>query len=139
MKKICYFLGIIAMALGMGSCADLGFGLDVDDGYSPYYYGGPYYNGIYGSSPFYGYDFPYYNVPPAPPVVGNGPGSIVGPAPVRPKPESPRPPQNVGPSNPGASVPRPLPSAPGGVSRPGNGGLPSNPSNVPTGKPLRGR
>ena len=38
-------------AIGLGACADLGFGVDVDSGYSdPYFYGNwPYYDG-----PWYG-------------------------------------------------------------------------------------
>lgn len=115
--------GVLA-ALSMSACADLGFGVDVGDSYyDPYYY-----NGIYG--PAWGngawdWDYPLYNPgpavpPPRPPLIGNNPGPVIRPN-VRP---------NV---NPGINgVPT---VTPGGMSRPGNGGLPSvqQPSALPAG------
>lgn len=137
----------------LASCSDLGFGVDVGSGgVSPYLYGnsGPFYGG-YSGGPYFGLDFPYGYLgdytPSAPPIVGNGPGSVFNPTP---KP-APRPPQNPpvwGAGNPGIAIPSgggaSIPGAGAGV-RPGNGGLPtgtpvtSNPSSVPVGQPLRGR
>lgn len=140
-----------AMTLALASCADLGFGVDVGSGgASPYFYGssGPFYTG-YSGSPYFGLDFPFGYLgdytPSAPPVVGNGPGSIFNPNPA----PKPRPPQlpNINGSNPGIAFPpsgATIPGAGAGV-RPGNGGLPSgtpvvnNPASVPVGQPLRGR
>ena len=132
-----------AAALTLASCADLGFGVDV--GSSTPYYGGyysPYYydDGYFGT-PYYGFNYPFYTGPSAPPLVGNGPGSVFdpNPGPVRPP---QRPPININGSNPGpviggsASL---IPGA-GNGTRPGNGGMPSNnPPSIPQGKPLRGR
>lgn len=139
-----------ALTTALASCGDLGFGVDVGSGgASPYLYGnsGPFYGG-YSSGPYFGVDFPYGYLgdytPSAPPVVGNGPGSVFQPTPA----PAPRPhPPILNGSNPGIVIPSGSASIPGagmGV-RPGNGGLPSgtpvtnNPSSVPVGQPLRGR
>ncbi len=150
MKSNLAIIAAAALAMAMTSCSDLGFGVDVGTGgASPYLYGssGPFYGGFSGS-PYFGLDFPfgYYGdyTPSAPPVVGNGPGSIFNPNPA-PNPRPPRLP-NINGSNPGIQIPSGglIPGAGAGV-RPGNGGLPSgtpvvsNPPSVPTGQPTRGR
>lgn len=138
-----------AAALAMASCADLGFGVDVgNSGPSPYFYGssGPFYSG-YSGYPYFGVDFPYGYwgdyIPSAPPIIGNGPGSISpGPRPDH-RPHLP----NINGSNPGPVIfpsGANIPGA-GAGTRPGNGGLPSgkpvvnNPPSVPAGQPTRGR
>lgn len=88
MKGIKVLLVSSVAAIGFASCADLGFGVDMDSGISsPYYYGSgmPYYGG-YNGGPYFGLDYPFYSpvyspgfLPPAPPVIGNGPGSIIIP------------------------------------------------------------
>ena len=143
MKGIKVLLVSSVAAIGFASCADLGLGVDMDSGISsPYYYGSgiPYYGG-YNGGPYFGLDYPFYSpvyspgfLPPAPPVIGNGPGSIIIPGA---KPPQWRPPQNGG----GGQIPNNKPLIPGAGEnvRPGNGGLPSNPSSVPQGRPERGR
>lgn len=128
MKKTLFALMILAAStMGIVSCADLGFGVDVDSsGASPYWYGNGWMGDTYWNTPVWNYG-PIYNPrPPAPPLIGNGPGSIGRP----PRP-IPRPPQNV-PSVPSAPS---VPNTVGGIQRPGNGGLP-NPSTIPTGRPI---
>ena len=143
MKGIKVLLVSSVAAIGFASCADLGFGVDMDSGISsPYYYGsGPTADGgnsgglkVSREMP---YDRPGYSpgfLPPAPPVIGDGPGSIISPGA---KPPQGRPPQNGG----GGQIPNGKPLIPGAGEnvRPGNGGLPSNPSSVPQGRPERGR
>ncbi len=139
--KTKYILGALSLlAVSLTGCADLGLGLDVDAGSGPspyYYYSGPTYY-----SPYYG---PYSN--PWPAYVPNYPVTRPVYQPVRP----PQRPSIVPPSRPsvdiGTAEPGPVISTGSAVItgagqnvRPGNGGLPSsNPSSVPTGKPVRGR
>jgi len=120
-------------AIGLGACADLGFGVDVDSGYSdPYFYGNwPYYDGPwYG--PRWSYDFPIYSPPARPPFIG-GPGPAYPPS----RPQRPvRPPMNVGGSSCGVTG---VPTTVGGRPRPGNGGLPSAPAQTrPSERPANG-
>lgn len=114
----------VTAVLSLSSCADLGFGVDVDSGgvgtywndYGPYggLWGSPYWN--YG--PVYNgplYNGPIYGPPHRPPFIDTNPGPVIRP------PQS-RPPQiNV---NPGINT---VPATVGGIARPGNGGLPSTP------------
>ena len=111
------------------ACADLGFGVDVEDDV-------PYYSGGIGINPGWTYNYgPDWDmgwgvVPAAPPVVGNGPGSVIPSQPPRPiRPIRPINPGNggypggVGPvingGNGGAARPNGIPAA---SSRPGNMG-----------------
>lgn len=111
-KKI--LSALVAMAL-MSSCAELGFGIDVDSGdYSPYYNG--YYGSPWGNIGF-NWDYPLY-APPGPPLP---------PRPVRPPQQAPSRPQQPPQGN---GVPT---TSPGGSVRPGNGGLPS--ANTPATQP----
>lgn len=144
MKK--FFLtasaGVLLLSAG---CADLGYGVEVDSGVSPYWYGNGYLGDYYWNTPVWDYGPIYNPFPPAPipPVAGNGPGSIMPPMPSKPGPRpTPRPPQNnsggnvLGPNgigwNPG------IPTHVGNVQRPGNGGM-ANPPSVPQGKPIQPR
>lgn len=129
-----------ALALCLGSCADMGFGVDVDSGaYSPYlydgtgYYGGPVY------SPWYGYNS--WNSPwidtnpgpalPPPPLINSGPAW----RPVNPGYNPPARPTvrpgvitNGGTGGSAAGVTgTPLIPGAGNGTRPGNGGMPNNP------------
>lgn len=111
--KVRLFLAALT-ALTLSACADLGFGLDVDQSsYNPY---------IYGTSGYYGqpwgniglnWDYPLYGPP-----VPSRPPLIVGQPSVRP-PMTP-PAQSQRPGNNGVPT-----LTPGGQQRPGNGGLPS--------------
>lgn len=126
MKKLLY-IALAALSLaGVAACADLGFGVDVDSSnVNPYWYGNGYLGNTYWNTPVWNYGPIYNPVPPRPPLIGNGPGSIGMPAP-RPQPNpSPRPPQ----VNPGVNG---VPGTVGGIQRPGNGGRP-NPASVPRG------
>lgn len=135
MKKILIIASMafaaITAAISLPACADLGMGVDVSSGgVSPYWYGNGWLGNTYYNTPVWNYGPIYKPVPPRPPLIGNGPGSIVTPAPPAPAPApAPRPPQ----LNPGGNG---VPNVVGGIQRPGNGGLP-NPSNVPVGRPLR--
>ena len=141
MKKMLYLCGAAAILLAsIASCADLGFGVDVDSGFSnPYWYDNGYVGDTYWYTPVWNYGPIYNPLPPAPPLIGNGPGSI---APSE-RPQRPRPPQaypginGIG-WNPGVA------GSVGGVERPGNGGRPSGiptgkPVTAPTGKPIQPR
>lgn len=104
------------------SCA----GWYVDDGYTPDYYTGTYYTGNWWPSPNVWY--PSYT-PSLPPVVGNGPGSVIPSGgwgrPVRPNTPTVRPgnpgaqpplmrPGGLNGSNPGPQIPiQPLPNTNG--------------------------
>lgn len=141
MKASVLLISLLAAGT-LAGCADLGFGVDVGSS-SPYYggYYSPYYydDGFFGS-PYYGFNYPFYNTPPAPPLVGNGPCSIFDPNPGRAIRPPQRPPLNG--SNPGPVVGGSVNIIPGAGAgtRPGNGGLPSdNPASIPVGRPLRGR
>lgn len=137
-RKGLVLAGVAAAALSLASCADLGFGVDLDSGgASPYFYGDTYlgssYYNPYISSPYWTFG-PSYT--PAPPVWGNGPGSIGMPsAPQRPpqqRPPQQRPPQNLPTISPDFTI------GGGSMQRPGNNGLPSgNPSSVPKGRPVK--
>ena len=123
MKSKLFIASLLAMA--MAACADLGFGVDVDSGYdyNPYYYNGGYYGYPWGNL---GWDLdnPLYNPPvqrpPRPPMIGGGPGPVI-----------PKPPQNQPPQNNPPQVRPPMNgvpyTVPGGIQRPGFGGMPSAP------------
>lgn len=109
----------VTAALSMSSCADLGFGVDVDSGgIGPYWndygpYGGPWNSPYWNYGPLYNgpiYNGPLYRPPVRPPFIDTNPGPVI------------RPPQSN--ENPGFNR---VPTSVGGVSRPGNGGLPSTP------------
>ena len=131
MKSKLFIASLLAMA--MAACADLGFGVDVDSGYdyNPYYYNGGYYGYPWGNLEW-DWDYPLYNPPvqrpPRPPMIGGGPGPVI-----------PKPPQNQPPQNNPPQVRPPMngvPSTgPGGIQRPGNGGMPSAP--VPNTAPVQ--
>ena len=137
MKSKILLAAIAAIGLTAVSCADLGFGVDVDSaGVHPYWYGNGYLGDTYWNTPVWNYGPVYNPLPPRPPLIGNGPGSIGTPPPQRPpqqppRPQAPsRPPQvNVNPGN------NNVPNTVGGIQRPGNGGLP-NPSTIPQGRPM---
>lgn len=104
------------LSLTLGSCADLGFGVDVDSGgVGPYWYG----DGVYSNQVW---NNPWYYYPGPAPIYGPGPVIDYSPAfrpPVRPV---PNPPQVIIPSRPAQTV---IPSRPsGGNNRPGNMGRP---------------
>lgn len=126
MKKIIYTAILGACVIAATACADLGFGVDVDSGpdFNPYWYGNGYLGNTYWDTPVWNYGPIYHPLPPRPPFINTNPGPVL-PPPQRPQ----RPPQ----VNPGVNG---VPTTVGGIQRPGNGGLP-NPSNVPTGKPIR--
>lgn len=131
---------LAALALTASSCADMGFGVDVDSsGASPYLYGSTGYYGGPAYSPWFGYNT--WN----PPVIYPGPGPALPPA-NRPTPNQPSRPVRPAPEGPGASLPvfrpgttingsgsgggvsgSPLIPGAGQGTRPGNGGLPGNP------------
>ena len=99
-------LAIAALGIGMvgiASCADLGFGEGA----------------VWDCGPIYN------PTPPAPPLIGNGPGSVV-----RPNNRPSRPPQVSRPPTVNPIGPNGIGWNPGPVNRPGNNGL-------PTGKPIR--
>ena len=117
MKKKIYFVAgalVLALAAGISSCADLGFGVDVDsDGVSPYWYGNGYLGDYYWNTPVWNYGPIYNPVPPRPPQINNGIGPV-------------RPPATVTPPNvPGNTFPgiNRVPTSVGGIERPGNGGM----------------
>lgn len=117
------------MSLWLTSCADLGFGVDVDSsGAYPYWYGD-------GGISSVGWNGPWYNAPTPLPIYGPGyypdygPGPVIDQWPSYRPPVAPRPPMNrppiTIPSNPTPS--RPVVNlAPGGVERPGNMGRPTS-------------
>ena len=125
MKRSIY-IALFVAALATGGCADLGFGVDVDSGIgNPYWYGNGYLGSTYWDTPVWNYG-PIYNPrPPRPPLIGNGPGSIGSPAPVRPPQQQPMPPQQ----SPGPVIN--VPTHVNGIERPGNGGLPSSAPQLP--------
>ena len=86
MKKLLY-IALVALSLaGVAACADLGFGVDVDSSnVNPYWYGNGYSGNTNWNTPVWNYGPIYNPVPPRPPLIGNGPGSIGMPAP-RPQP-----------------------------------------------------
>lgn len=105
-------------AIAVAACADLGFGVDVDSGvYNPYYYGNGYYGSPWGNMGW-DWDYPLYTPPvappPRPPMIGGNPGPALPPQNNN-RPQI-RPPMNGIPT-----------TAPNGVQRPGNGGMPSAP------------
>lgn len=111
MKRLSLSLAILA-ALTLCGCADLGFGIDVDDD-SPYYYGTTYYPGYAG----WGWNGippvwdlgPVARPVPRPPMINGG----VGPE---------LPPRPSGPVNTYPGINR-VPTSVNGIARPGNGGL----------------
>ncbi len=113
------------MSIWLTSCADLGFGVDVDSGGAyPYWYGGGGISGI-------GWDGPWYNAPTPLPIYGPGygPGPVIDQwpsyrPPMNPRPPMNRPPQTI-PSNPTPSRPT-VTLGPNGVQRPGNMGRPTS-------------
>ena len=131
------FLAIIAIGVALTagtSCADLGYGVEVDSGSynSPYWYPNGYLGDYYWNTPVWNYGPVYNQVPSAPPLLGNGPGSASLPAN---RPQNNRPPQNsqpVQPSKPSVSTagPNGIGWNPGPLNRPGNNGL-------PTGEPIK--
>lgn len=122
MKKKIFaaLLGGTLLASALGACADLGFGIDVDDGYaSPYWYGG---GPVYSPWDWGGFSEPLYG-----PGWGIGPSIGLAPRPPRPPRPDVRPPQlNPPVVNPTPSRPTFSPGTvnPGGMERPGNMGLP---------------
>ena len=132
MKNKIYIAVItLASAVAVAACADLGFGVDVDSsGANPYWYGNGYLGDTYWNTPVWNYGPIYNPMPPRPPLIGNGPGSIGMPPaqPTRPTPSRP-PVINV---NPGING---VPTQVGGMQRPGNGGMP-NPPSIPRGQSL---
>lgn len=125
----------LAAALSLTSCADLGYGVELDSSYptDPYYYGngfyGPgfmgdgYYNSPYWNNPLWNYGPAIAPVRPSrPPILNPGVGPALPPSNIKPAPERPsRPPQID--NNPGING---RPSTPAGNERPGNMGLPNN-------------
>ena len=104
MKKSKAILSGLILTVSCVGCADLGFGVDVDSGgMSPYWYGNGYMGDTYWNTPVWDYGPIYNPIPPRPPLVGNGPGSVISPpagkpVPVRPA-QKPRPPEvNLGPN-----------------------------------------
>lgn len=114
-------LGVLAAA-GALSCADLGFGVDVDSGpANPYWYGNGYLGDTYWNTPVWNYGPIYRSYPPRPPFISAEPGPVIPP-----RPQQPSQPENT---FPGINK---VPTTVGGVERPGNGGLPT-PSGGPSG------
>lgn len=91
MKNLLATMTVGIALFGTCSCADLGFGVDYDmTDSNPYWSPSGYLGNYYWNTPVWNYG-PIYN--PRPPLIGNGPGSIILPdKPVRP-PENLRPPQ----------------------------------------------
>lgn len=112
--KALLLTSMAAFGLSVTSCADLGFGVDVDSGgVTPYFYGNNYFGPLsvgasWNGGPVGG---PLWGTPaPAPPLIGSGPGSIgVPPQPVL-RPQPTRPPQLQGPQP--APQPQPQPTRP---------------------------
>ena len=103
--------GLLA-GIGITSCADLGYGVDISSGdANPYWYGNGYLGQHYWQTPVWNYGPAYDMYPPRP----WNPGT---PPPPAQAPSKPTPPQQTAP-NPGNNVPTHV----GGVQRPGNGGL----------------
>lgn len=112
--------------LGIASCADLGFGVDVDSSRADnYWYPNGYLGDYYWNTPVWNYGPIINPTPPAPPLIGNGPGSVASPN-IRPsRPQQTHRPPTVNPIGPNG-----IGWNPGPVNRPRNNGL-------PTGKPIR--
>lgn len=134
MKTFLTTIAIGVALLASTSCADLGLGVDVDSGSysSPYWYPNGYLGDYYWNTPVWNYGPIYNQIPSAPPLLGNGPGSASIPA-SRPQqatrpPQTTKPPQNNTPTVSPAG-PNGIGWNPGPINRPGNNGL-------PTGKPL---
>lgn len=113
--KTKYIIGAVVMlALSISSCADLGFGVDVDSGPGTYWdsygpYGGPWGSPYWNFGP--AYDGPIYGHPYYPPFINTNPGPVILPS--KPRPPQSRPPQiNV---NPGINR---VPTSVGGIQRP---------------------
>lgn len=121
MKKTIYalFIAIIGL-LGATSCADLGFGVDVDSatGVNPYWYGNGYLGNNYWNTPVWNYG-PIYNPAPSRPPYVSGPAVV----PVPPRPQAP---SQVTPSRPVVNV---RPTVNGGAMN-------NNPSSIPQGRAL---
>ncbi len=120
-------LAIVAVGIGMlgtAACADLGFGVDYDVSDSnPYWSPSGYLGNYYWNTPAWDYGpiyGPIYN--PRPPLIGNGPGSIILPnrpnKPSRP-PETIKPPQDNRPGNVKPLGPNGIGWNPGPTVRPG--------------------
>lgn len=89
MKNLFAIMAVGIALLGTSACADLGFGVDYDvTDSNPYWSPSGYLGDYYWNTPAWNYG-PIYN--PRPPLIGNGPGSII--LPNRPS----RPPQNIRP------------------------------------------
>lgn len=124
----------LAAALALSSCADLGFGVDVDSGapgpywygngyYDPGYMGDGYYNSPYWNNPLWNYGPPVAPIRPSrPPILNPGIGPALPPAHITPAPERPSRPPQIN-TNPGING---KPSLPAGAERPGNMGRPDN-------------
>lgn len=118
--KIVTFLKTVAVAAITsaltGACADIGFGVDVDDGLDDGSIYVPNYGPVISTNPWWSYGTGWntgWGGQPAPPVVGNGPGSVISPRP-------PRPIRPIQPINPGGAFhPNGIPAA---SERPGNMG-----------------
>ncbi|MBO4943033.1 MAG: hypothetical protein J6C95_06360 [Muribaculaceae bacterium] len=91
MKNLLAIMAVGLALLGTSACADLGFGVDYDmTDSNPYWSPSGYLGDYYWNTPAWNYG-PIYN--PRPPLIGNGPGSIILPdRPVRP-PETIKPPK----------------------------------------------
>lgn len=133
MKTLLAIIAFGAALIGASSCADLGFGVDVDSGpYGNYWYPNGYLGDYYWNTPLWNYGPIYNPIPPAPPLIGNGPGSVGMPAnrpnrPTRPsQPSQPsRPSQGNRPPTVNPGGPNGIGWNPGPMQRPGNNGLPS--------------
>lgn len=129
MKTLLAIIAFGAALIGASSCADLGFGVDVDSGpYGNYWYPNGYLGDYYWNTPLWNYGPIYDPMPPAPPLIGNGPGSVGMPSnrPNRPS----RPPQTNRPPTVNPGGPNGIGWNPGPMQRPGNNGL-------PTGRPIK--
>ena len=128
MKTVLAILAAGIALIGASSCADLGFGVDVGSSgpYDTYWYPNGYLGDYYWNTPVWNYGPIYNQRPPAPPLIGNGPGSVGMPA-NRPQ---QRPPQTSKPPTVNPAGPNGIGWNPGPMNRPGNNGL-------PTGKPLK--
>lgn len=119
-KKYCTSF-LCALTMVLAGCADLGFGVDVDSGPNPYWYGNGYLGDTYWNTPVWNYGPIYNQTPPPPPFINTSPGPVILPS--RPQ----RPPQNAPSNRPGNVFPgvNRVPTHINGIQRPGNGGLPT--------------
>ena len=125
MKKW-HILTIASALMALTSCADLGFGVDLDSSdYSPYWYGNGYLGNTYWDTPVWNYGPIYDPLPPRPPrvpIINNGMSPELPPPSVRPSirpAQRPDRPQINFPNNGGNDIPTSI----NGMMRPGNGGF----------------